>query len=231
MPTDPPARVLVVEDDRETAALLKLYLEDAGHIVFMADRGDVGLDIARDRRPDLILLDLMLPGKDGWTVCEELRRESEVPILMLTARTQEADRCRGFELGVDDYISKPFSPREVAHRVQAVLRRTRHSVSGGIIKFCSLKIDSDRRTLHVLDQPVALTATEFQILHVLVSSPRRVFSREQLVDHLGRDFDGHIRTIDAHIGNLRRRRDADDACVIRTAIGVGYSIEGESDAR
>lgn len=225
MSNDRPARVLVVEDDDETSALLKLYLEDAGHVVFLANRGDLGLSLARERRPDLVLLDLMLPGKDGWAVCEELRRESTVPILMLTARTQEADRCRGFELGVDDYISKPFSPREVVHRVQAVLRRGGGDLAQGPLRFCSLEIDIERRTLHVLDQPVPLTATEFEILRVLVESPARVFSREQLVDHLGRDFDGQIRTVDAHIGNLRRKLKPDTACKIRTAVGVGYSIE------
>ena len=138
MDSDSTARVLVVEDDAETAALLRLYLEDAGYEVLWAERGDLGLEVARDRSPDVVLLDLMLPGLDGWTVCEELRRESDVPILMLTARTQEAERLRGFELGVDDYIVKPFSPREVIHRVRAVLRRSAPVDRTSLMKFAEL---------------------------------------------------------------------------------------------
>jgi DNA-binding response OmpR family regulator len=220
------ARVLVVEDDAETAALLRLYLEDAGYEVLWAERGDLGLEVARDRSPDVVVLDLMLPGLDGWTVCEELRRESDVPILMLTARTQEAERLRGFELGVDDYIAKPFSPREVIHRVRAVLRRSAPVDRTSLMKFAELELDGERRSLNVNNTAVTLTATEFEVLSVLMSSPRRVFSREQLVSHLGRDFDGQIRTVDAHVGNLRRKLTGAVSCSIRTVIGVGYSLEG-----
>ncbi|MFT7484679.1 MAG: two-component system alkaline phosphatase synthesis response regulator PhoP [Candidatus Paceibacteria bacterium] len=224
------ARVLVMEDDPETAAVLQLYLEDAGYEVLLAERGDRGLELARERSPDVILLDLMLPGLDGWTVCKELRLESDVPILMLTARTQEAERLRGFELGVDDYIAKPFSPREVIHRVRAVLRRTAPVDRTSVMKFAELELDGKRRSFHLNGRAVTLTATEFEILSVLMSSPRRVFSREQLVGHLGREFEGQIRTVDAHVGNLRRKLAGDTSCSIRTVIGVGYALENDRDA-
>lgn len=222
------ANILVVEDDPETAALLELYLKDAGYHVQLATRGEEGLCLARERAPDLILLDLMLPGMDGWTLCQELRRESLVPILMVTARTQEEDRLRGFELGVDDYISKPFSPREVMHRVRAVLKRTRPERSQRQ-EFGDLVLDSGRRTLRVNREEISLTTTEFEILSVLIGSPERVFSRGQLVAPLGLDFAGELRTVDAHIGNLRRKMKGSTTTSIQTVVGVGYTLKAHGE--
>ncbi len=233
MPPSEPQRVLVVEDDSETAALLRLYLEDAGYEVIVAERGDQGLDIALRRRPDVVLLDLMLPGMDGLQVCERLRKQSDVPILMITARTLEEDRLRGFDAGADDYISKPFSPREVVRRVRAVLRRAQGAEQGPLLRVAQLELDPERRTLFVGAREVQLTATEFEILQALMRSPGRVFTRADLIEvAFERDFDGLDRTVDAHVGNLRRKLKAvmNGVVPLETVKGVGYRLVAHEPA-
>jgi DNA-binding response OmpR family regulator len=228
-------RVLIVEDDRKTAETLQLYLEHAGFTVQAAGDGDEGLAAARSWAPDVLILDLMLPGTRGLEVCKRLRAESSVPILMLTARTTEEDRIQGLELGADDYIPKPFSPREVVARVRAVLRRT--DPGGGdtveVLRFREMEIHPQRQEVCLSGRPIALTRTEFQILLVLARSPGRVFNRAQLVDRaFGPHFEGFDRTVDAHIKNLRRKVEPDRArpSFIVTVFGVGYRFEGGADA-
>jgi DNA-binding response OmpR family regulator len=223
--------VLVIEDDAEVARLLEMYLEDAGYEVLVADRGDEGLALAldqdQDRRPQVVLLDLMLPGLDGMQVCRRLRERSAVPILMITARTLEEDRLAGFDLGADDYIQKPFSPREVVRRVRAVLRR---AIPDASTRLChaGLELDTECRSLLVDSEPVDVTATEFGILATLMRTPARVFTRAELIDAaFDRDFDGLERTVDAHVGNLRRKLGGAGKLVV-TVQGVGYRLaEGE----
>jgi DNA-binding response OmpR family regulator len=228
-------RILVVEDDRKTAATLELYLEHAGYRVRLEHDGTRGLEAARSWSPDLVILDLMLPSTDGREICRRLRADSRVPILMLTARSTEEDRIRGLDLGADDYIPKPFSPREVAARVRAVLRRVEPASAGGpeVLRFHQgLEIHADRREVRLGGGPVALTPTEFRILLALARAPGRVLRRAQLVEQaFGPRFDGYDRTVDAHVKNLRRKLEPDRAqpSFIVTVFGVGYRFEGEPD--
>ena len=222
--------VLVVEDDQETRDVLRLYLEKEGYEVLAAQDGDLGLKYALDRRPDIVLLDLMLPGTDGWELCRRLRAESKVPVLMLSARGQVEDRIKGFDLGADDYVSKPFSPREVVRRVRALLRRVGDGEPDQRLRFGDLEMDLERRIVRFTGEALHLTGTEFTILETLMRSPRRVFSRENLIAHLARDFEGYARSLDAHIGNLRRKLEACGAGrdVIQTVVGFGYRLGGDS---
>ena len=229
------SRILVVEDESKTADTLRLYLEDAGHTVEVCADGADGLQKARNWVPDLVILDLMLPGMDGRDVCRKLRSFSQVPILMVTARTTEEDRILGLDLGADDYIAKPFSPREVVARVRAVLRRTEHGAgdTGEVLRFTGITIDTDQRRVLVDGGEVPLTPTEFQILRALAGSPGRVLSRSQLLQRaFGPHFDGYDRTVDAHVKNLRRKieRDRSRPAFIATVFGVGYRFEGQRDA-
>ncbi len=226
MKNAPAPRVLLVEDHCETRRVLRLYLEEKGFEVLEARRGDDGLDLATRRCPDVVLLDLMLPGMDGWTVCRRLRETSRVPILLLSARTLEEDRIQGFDLGADDYVCKPFSPREVVRRVQALWRRVRPVVDSRSWRVGELEMDLDSRSLRVAGRPVPLTATEFRILESLMRQPLRVFSRDQLVDGMSRRFDGNLRTVDAHVGNLRRKLAAAGVQdhYVHTVVGFGYRL-------
>lgn len=222
-------KVLIVEDDKRTAELIRLYLVKEGYRVFVAYDGTSGLQQARDQKPDLIVLDVMLPGMNGIEVCRVLREESDVAIIMLTARTAEYDRLSGLNTGADDYVMKPFSPRELAARVRAVLRRLpdayhrrgpEESVLGDI------RINYVRREVTAADQPVRLTPTEFKILGALMREPGRVFSRDQLAEAAwGIDFEGTDRTIDVHILNIRKKlsRHIPADQYIRTVFGTGYT--------
>ncbi|HOG45584.1 MAG TPA: response regulator transcription factor [Anaerolineae bacterium] len=220
--------ILVVEDEVKIARLVRDYLENAGYRVLTAHRGDEGLALARSERPDLIILDLMLPGLDGLDLCRTVRRDSQVPVIMLTARADEADRLIGLELGADDYIVKPFSPREVVARVRAVLRRAR----GGepepeALRYEDLELDVAGHTAAVAGRPVELTPTEFALLAAMMRAPGRVFSRLQLLDQVqGEAYEGYERTIDAHIKNLRQKIEADPRSprYIVTVYGVGYKL-------
>ncbi|HUF48792.1 MAG TPA: response regulator transcription factor [Vicinamibacterales bacterium] len=225
------ARILVVEDDVRTADWLALYLERAGHAVTHAADGAAALRAAEIQPPDLVLLDVMLPGLDGFAVCRALRADSPVPIVVLTARTDEADRLRGFELGADDYVTKPFSPREVVARVEAVLRRTRGSGAEAdeVLQVGPLELRPSALEVSAGGTSAKLTPIEGRLLEVMMRAPRRGFSRTELVERLG-DFKGSARTIDAHIKNLRRKIETlgSGVPVIETLHGVGYRIDGGS---
>ena len=226
-----PYRILVVEDDSDTSQLVRLYLARDGHEVLTASDGLTGLAMAREESPDLILLDLMLPGLDGIEICRELRSYSNVPIIMVTARVEEDDRLVGLDLGADDYVTKPFSPRELAARVRAVLRRTAHEApdrAPAVLERSRVFLDFSKRQVRVEGIPVTLTRTEFDILAVLMRSPGRVFSREEIIDRVfGDEFDGFDRTIDTHVSNLRRKLHVkpDGPRYISTTYGVGYRFD------
>ena len=222
---------MVVDDDPKTVSLVKLYLESDGHKVLCAYDGVEALRLAREERPNLIVLDLMLPGLDGLQVCRTLRAESDVPVIMLTAKTTEGDKLTGLDLGADDYVTKPFSPRELAARIKVVLRRTvSESLERGPVQaaYGDLKMDFRQHTVSIAGRPVALTPTEFRLLGTLVREAGQVLSREQLIQKvLGLDFDGFDRTIDVHILNLRRKLGDDPAHprYIKTVYGAGYKFE------
>ncbi len=220
--------ILIVEDDPNTLEIVELYLRRDGHRVIKSQDGIEGLRLAREARPDLVVLDLMLPGMDGMEVCRTLRGESEVPVVMLTARVEEEDRLAGLDLGADDYLTKPFSPRELAARVRAVLRRTaRDDLQQGPaeLSYGDVKVDMRLRTVYAGENQVTLTPTEFRLLAMLIREPGRIFTREQIIDRVfGYDFDGFDRTVDAHVSNLRRKLGAnsDGSGYIHTVYGVGY---------
>ena len=225
-------RVLVVDDDVKTVELVRLYLNRDGYRVITANDGNEALRLAREAHPDLIVLDLMLPGSDGLQVCRTLRRESEVPIIMLTARTTEDDKLAGLNVGADDYVTKPFSPKELAARVRTVLRRLPdESLARGPAEIQSgeLVLDFVKHEASVAGRPLRLTPVEFKLLGVLAREPGRTFSRGQLIERvLGYDFEGYDRTIDVHILNLRRKLEADSSRprYITTVYGAGYKFSG-----
>ena len=224
--------VLVVDDEPQIAQIAQDYLRHAGFEVVVARDGPSAVSLARSRAPDLIVLDLALPGLDGVDVTRTLRRESNVPIIMLTARVEESDRLLGLELGADDYITKPFSPRELVARVRAVLRRadTRAaSASGDVLRLADLTLDVPRmkvtRRAGRADVPIDLTATEFQLLATLARQPGRIFTRAQLLDAVrGVEVDSFERAIDAHVKNIRRKIEIDSRKprYIVTVYGMGY---------
>ena len=223
--------ILVVDDEAKITQLARDYLERNGFGVITAADGTTALAAARRDRPDLIVLDLNLPGMDGLDVCRTLRRESSVPIIMLTARVEEMDRLIGLELGADDYITKPFSPREFVARVRAVLRRVQGDTQAvNVLRIGALTIDEGGRQVQLGSEPVDLTRIEFNLLTILVRHPGQALSRGQLIDRLhGVSHGGYDRSIDAHIKNLRRKIEADpaDPRYIVTVYGVGYKFVGE----
>lgn len=219
--------ILIIEDDRNIASLVATYLEREGFRTVTAYDGEKALQLARRYQPIIVILDLMLPKLDGWAVCRELRRESDVPILMLTARGEEVDRILGFALAADDYVVKPFSPRELVERVKAILRRTRFTgqPSRGILTQGTLALDPEKQQVTLQGHAVDLTPSEYRLLYVLMSAPGRVFSRQQLLNHLHER--GQIvvdRVVDVHIGKLRRKIEPDAAKpgFILTVRGTGY---------
>jgi DNA-binding response OmpR family regulator len=219
--------VLIVEDDAVVRETLTLYLEQAGFTVSTAATGPDGLARAAGADVSLVVLDLMIPGMSGQEVCRRLREQSRVPVIMLTARAAEDDRVSGLELGADDYVTKPFSPREVVARVQALLRRTGGSPAPdapAVLRLGDLEVDPWARCARVGARAVALTPTEFRLLETLVRTPGRVFSREELVARaFGPGYDGIDRTIDVHVTNLRRKLEAGGAPrYIQTSHGQGY---------
>jgi two-component system, OmpR family, alkaline phosphatase synthesis response regulator PhoP len=217
--------ILVVEDERQIAQIAVDYLRRAGFAVLSAADGESAIALTRDRRPDLIVLDLGLPKLDGIQVTRTLRAESTVPIIMLTARVDEDDRLRGLELGADDYITKPFSPRELVARVQAVLRRARAASSGDVVRLGDVTLDVPRLKASRDGHAIDLTATEFQLLATLARQPGRVFSRAQLLDAVrGMQVESFERAIDTHIKNIRRKIEPDPRHprYIETVYGIGY---------
>jgi two-component system alkaline phosphatase synthesis response regulator PhoP len=220
-------RVLVVDDDAKTVELVKLYLNRDGYRVLTAYDGVEALRLAREGHPDLIVLDLMLPGTDGLAVCRAIRAESDVPIIMLTAKTTEQDRLTGLASGADDYVTKPFSPRELAARVRVVLRRLPGERSPVEIKHGELTLNFLKHEASLAGRHLNLTVVEFKLLGVLAKEPGRVFSRAQLIEKaLGYDFEGFDRTIDVHILNLRRKLEPDPKrpIYIKTVYGAGYKF-------
>jgi len=223
-------KILVVDDDRKIVDLIKLYLEKDGYKVLLAYDGKEALELARDTYPDLIVLDLMLPELDGVEVCRLLRTESDVPIIMLTAKTTEQDKLLGLDIGADDYVSKPFSPRELVSRVRAVLRRTQQEQKGPPeITVGDLTIRFPSREVILAGTAIELTPSEFELLAALAREPGKVFTRLELIDKaFGYDFEGFERTIDVHIMNLRKKleRESNRPRYIKTVYGVGYKFEG-----
>ena len=220
------ARILVVDDEPKIVQLLRDYLELSGFAVSTARDGNEALMRAHSERPDLIVLDLGLPGLDGLEVTRRLRRDSGVPIIMLTARHEETDKVVGLELGADDYVTKPFSPRELAARVRAVLRR-HAGPAGDVLRAGDLTLDVPRLRAEVAGRVVPLTATEFQVLAAIAAQPGRVFTRSQLLDAIhGVAFDSYERAIDAHVKNIRRKIEPDPRSprYLLTVYGVGYRL-------
>jgi DNA-binding response OmpR family regulator len=219
--------ILVVDDERHIVELARMYLEQAGYRVESASDGQEALTRARHLRPALVVLDLMLPGLDGWEVCRRLRAESDVPVIMLTARSDDVDRIVGLELGADDYVTKPFNPRELVARVRAVLRRYQKSVrQERAVTVGRLTVDPASREAHLDEFLLELRPKEFDLLLALVEHQGLVLSRDKLLDLAwGYDFPGGTRTVDAHISHLRAHLDG-SAVTIETHRGIGYKLVG-----
>ena len=219
--------ILIVEDEEKIVALLRDYLEKANYKVSSLQRGDQVIPAVKKNAPDLMLLDVMLPGMDGMDVCREVRKFSAVPIIMLTAKVEEIDRLLGLELGADDYICKPFSPREVVARVKAVLRRVHLEPEAEWLRNGPIALNKSTRQVTVDERPLELTPSEFNLLKVLMAQPNRVFTRNELLNEVqGYDFEGYDRTIDTHIKNLRKKisEPLPDQEIIATVYGVGYKF-------
>ena len=221
-------KVLVVEDEMKIARLVRDYLRQAGFAVLEAADGPAALAIARQEQPDMILLDLGLPGMDGLDVTRRLRSNSAVPIIMLTARSEETDRVVGLELGADDYVIKPFSPKELIARIRAVLRRAEATLGGGeVIRSGDVTIDLPKMKVTVDGDDIELTATEFELLATLARQPGRIYTRAQLLDDLhGVSFQSYERSVDAHVKNIRRKIEPDPRRprYLLTVYGVGYKF-------
>ena len=223
-------KILVIDDEPSITNLVSAYLKPEGFEVYTAADGNVGLKAARAYKPDLIILDLMLPGMDGIELLSRLRRESDVYVIMLTARTDETDKIVGLSVGADDYVTKPFSPRELVARVKAALRRIKTgSVTGmerSVLSFRHVRIDVDAHVITVDDIPIELTTIEFDLLHALAENRGRVLSREQLLEKIwGSEYFGEIRVVDVHLGHVRQK--LGDESLITTVRGVGYRFEDE----
>ena len=225
-------KILVVDDDHKIVDLVRLYLERDGYRVFVAYDGLEALELARQKRPDLIVLDLLLPEVDGLDVCRILQAECKVPIIMLTAKTTEDEKLIGLELGADDYVTKPFSPRELVARVRAVLRRVGKQAPKGPseMRFDELVIDRRCHEVRVRGEVVDLTPTEFKLLEVMAEDSGRAFNRLELLDRVfGYDFEGFERTVDVHVKNLRKKIELDpkQPVYVKTVYGVGYRFDGD----
>jgi two-component system alkaline phosphatase synthesis response regulator PhoP len=222
------ATILIIEDEASIRTVVRAYLEQAGFRVLLTDNGPAGVDLARRERPDLVILDLNLPGMDGMEVAARLRQESEVFIIMLTARSEESDRVAGLRIGADDYVIKPFSPRELVARIEAILRRRRSAspLIDATLRFAHLRIDPERREVYVGDQAIDLTTTEFDVLLALARRHGRVLSREQILDLVwGDNFYGTDRVVDVYVGQVRRKLEAVAGVpLIQTVRGVGYKF-------
>lgn len=219
--------ILIVEDEPDIQELLCAYLQDAGYGTAAAGDGVVALELFQSRPFDLVLLDLMLPKIDGFGVCELIRRQSQVPILMLTALDGEGEQLRGFRLNIDDYVTKPFSMPVLLEKIRVILRRSGGTVEDGPLRYRDLSLDLDAREVRLEGRPLELTAREFELLHTFLSAPGRVFTREMLLSKLwGYDFFGDERVVDSHIKNLRRKLGRD---YIETVRGVGYRAAKEAE--
>ena len=218
-------KILIVDDDENICELLRLYLEKDGFETVVANDGEQAVDYAAKYTPDLILLDIMLPKLDGWQVCREIRKSSDVPIIMLTAKGETFDKILGLELGADDYISKPFDTKEVIARIKAVLRRSRKETASSTLSAGDITLDAGRRQVTVAGEAVTLTRKEFDLLETLMRNRGLVLTREKLLDTVwGIDFPGDTRTVDVHMGTLRQKLGA-GAAMLQTVRGVGYRME------
>jgi two-component system alkaline phosphatase synthesis response regulator PhoP len=224
-------KILIVDDEPSITNLVSAYLKPEGYEVFVASDGNAGLKTARSFKPDLIILDVMLPGMDGIELLSRLRRESDVYVIMLTAKTEETDKIVGLSVGADDYMTKPFSPRELVARVKAALRRLKTGAGlgaeGSVLSFKYIRIDAGARTVHVDENPIELTAIEFDLLKALAENRGRVLTREQLLEKVwGGEYFGEMRVVDVHLGHVRQKLGRDD--LITTVRGVGYRFEDET---
>ena len=228
MITTSPGTILIVDDEASIRHVARAYLEHEGFRVVCVDNGQEAVTIAKELQPDLIILDLMLPGMDGMQVAAHLRQESQVYILMLTARSEEADRVAGLRIGADDYLTKPFSPRELVARVQAILRRQRETrtMPDPTLRFQHIEINPESREVHINGQLLELTTTEFDVLLALAHHVNRVLSREQIIDLVWSDnFYGTDRVVDVYVGQVRRKLEAATGeTLIRTVRGIGYKF-------
>ena len=222
-------KILVVDDEKKIVEIIQAYLERDGYQVISAFDGKAALNLAHSQHPDLIILDLMLPEMSGWDVCRMIRKESDVPIIMLTARDEVTDKIIGLEMGADDYVTKPFDTKELVSRVRAILRRAESKTGQkNIIQIADLYIDIEKRQVRRNEISVELTPNEFDILRIMAENPGRVFSRMQLLDKVQGDaYEGYERTIDSHIKNLRKKIeiDPDHPRYVITVHGVGYKLE------
>jgi DNA-binding response OmpR family regulator len=225
--------ILVVDDEPQIVRLVRAYLEEAGFRVVTASDGEQALYAARHEKPDLVVLDILMPRMDGLEFTRRIRRERDMPIIMLTARAEETDRIVGLELGADDYVTKPFSPRELAARVRAVLRRAQTPPEPPqVLRVGPLTLDRDTHIVTVSGQPVDLTPTEFSLLETLMTTPGRAFTRAELLERVqGIAFEAYERTVDVHIKNLRRKIEPDPAHprYVLTVRGVGYRLNPEGE--
>ncbi len=224
------AKILVIDDEPSITKLVTAYLKPEGYEVLVASDGPSGLKSAQVFKPDLVILDVMLPGMDGMELLSRLRRESDVYVIMLTARTEETDKVVGLSMGADDYVTKPFSPRELTARVKAALRRVQTGAASGsgtnVLAFRHLRLDNGARTVHVDENPIDLTAIEFELLKALAENRGRVLTREQLLEKVwGGDYFGEMRVVDVHLGHVRQKLGREDLIV--TVRGVGYRFEDE----
>ncbi|OIN94157.1 MAG: DNA-binding response regulator [Anaerolineae bacterium CG03_land_8_20_14_0_80_58_20] len=223
-------KILVIDDEPSIINLVTAYLKPEGYEVYTATDGNAGLKAARVFKPDLIILDLMLPGMDGIELLSRLRRESDVYVIMLTARTEETDKIVGLSVGADDYVTKPFSPRELAARVKAALRRLKTGTGSGaernVLSFKHVRIDVGAHTVSVDDIPIELTSIEFDLLRALAENRGRVLSREQLLEKIwGSEYFGETRVVDVHLGHVRQK--LGDQTLVATVRGVGYRFDDE----
>ena len=226
-------KVLIVEDDIKIAYIMRDYLAMSGFEVIVLDRGDGVVDEVRNNPPDLIILDIMLPGKDGISICSEIRSFSKVPILFCSARIDDIDRILGLEIGADDYICKPFSPREVAARVKAVLRRTSYVDNESELVAGPIMISPESHRATIFGKQLDLTPNEFELLKIMATNPGKTFTRNHLASNLkGYDEENNLRIIDSHMKNLRKKIDncSPGVNLIKTVYGVGYSIDTSSNA-
>jgi DNA-binding response OmpR family regulator len=227
--------ILIVDDEPEIVRFVRAYLEDAGYRVVVASEGQEALFVARHEKPDLVILDLMMPGMDGWDFMHRYRQERGTPVIMLTARVEEGDQVKGLELGADDYVTKPFSPRALVARVGAVLRRVQgEPLPPAALRGGDAVLDLETHTVTVGGEKADLTPTEFDLLEILMRTPGRVFTRAELLDRVvGDEADVFERTIDAHVKNLRRKIEPDpaDPRYIITVRGAGYKFNEEADAQ
>ncbi len=221
-------KVLVVDDDINVLSLLKEYLENTGFKVFAANNGDQAIEIFKTEKLDILILDVMLPNKDGFEITKEIRQNSNIPILMLTARVEEFDKILGFELGIDDYVTKPFSPKELVVRIKAILRRTQKSTpQNNTLTSEDLILNDLSHTVTLQEKEISLTRTEFDILEILMKNPGQVLTREILTEKiLGYTYDTSDRTMDVHIKNLRQKieEDSSNPKFILTVYGIGYKF-------